>query len=295
MNSFFRGGLIITATLFSGFAVKRAFSTQVRFVEHRFSCGSCSDIKNVVHLYVREEASHKLALVDFDETLAKGKKPEGGGPWFGKSMKYLQEEKKLSFGESRDAVVGLYTKHLLANDAELVENAWPQLLELLHKQEIPVAILTRRSSDFGDITTHWAERLGVKLTHGYFGKEEVVQLAKDPVRHYKGALFCGLNTKQETLTYYLAKRHKEVPFQVSLAVLFADDDERHLSDVAEGLKKFAQAEGIAVTFYGVHYTALKEIGESFELSAAHIKELEAAHSAYNTSVETALEKDRVLA
>lgn len=295
MNSFFRGGLIIAATVFSGFAAKRVFSPRAHFVAHHFVCASCSDVKNVVNAYVSEEATHKLALIDFDETLAKGKKPEGGSAWFGKSMKYLQDEKKLSFPEARDAILGLYTKHLYSNEAELVENEWPQLIELLHKQEIPVALLTRRSSDFGEVTTSWAERLGVRLTQGYFGEEEVVPLVKDPARHYKGALFCGLNTKQETLVYYLDKRHKHAPFKEHLAVLFADDDERHLKDLAEGLEKFAYAHGISVIFYGVHYTALKESSEAFELSAGHIKELEDVYSAYNFSSEKTITRDGVAA
>lgn len=288
MNSFLRSGLIITATVFSGLAVRRTFSTHARFVAHHFVCGSCSDVKNVVNDYVRQEATHKLALLDFDETLAKGKKPEGGGAWFGKSMKYLQDEKKLSFSEARDVILGLYTKHLTSNDAELVETEWPELIEFLHQKKIPVALLTRRSSHFGEITNFWAERLDIKLTQGYFGNEEIVSLPKDPVRHYKGALFCGTNTKQETLAHYLDKRHKHAPFKEHLAVLFADDDERNLKDVSQGLEKFAYAHGIEVTFYGVHYTALKESSASFELNAGHIKELEDVYSAYNSSDEKSI-------
>lgn len=280
-----RYSIIAFVTLLVVFFSRGGVIQEPLFVERSISCSSLNKIKALIGDIVSYRNQELIAIFDIDETLVRRSgTQDGGSEWFTQSIYYLQKTRNLSFKEARNVVYPLYKKYLTLTPIVLMDNRWHDIFNMLKKRAIPVIALTRRSAELSRFTIESLEGLGLTFSERYLGPDSSVQLSKELAIHLKGALFSGLNTKDETLEYFMTKRHQERPFLSKMVILYVDNSELHLESVSRALHTFAEKNEIAITLYAVHYKNLQHI--AFEMIDRHKAELEEAYDHFVLSKGT---------
>lgn len=271
--------IILLVVLLVVFLSRGGIVHEPLFIEHSITCTSLNKIKAVIGEIVSHKDQEVIAIFDVDETLVRRSgTQDGGSEWFTQSIYYLQKTRSLSFKEARNAVYPLYKKYLTLTPIVLMDNRWHDVFNMLKKRAFPVIALTRRSAELSHFTIESLERLGLTFSADYLGADGSAQLSKEIGSHLKGALFSGLNSKDETFEYFMTKRHRERPFFSKMVIVYVDNSELHLESVSRALHAFAEENDIAITLYLVHYQNLRNT--AFEMTARHKAELEEAYDHY---------------
>lgn len=261
-------------------------SQQGVFKGHLFSASSVAEVHSIIHdIKKTSDQHHTLILFDVDETLVQQKETiTGSHEWFSQSVAYL-ESKGLSFNEARHLVVPLQWHYHHHNELELTDVGWPELLEHLNEDHIGRVVLTRRTHPMAELTSVWFERLNLRFSENYFGEDSIVELEGNSVGSYKGKLFCGNNTKGNTLFHFMKMRHAVTPYKDRITVIFIDDREEYFSCVSSALSQFSQDYNVDINFYGIHFVALHAKIKNFLLCEEDKASLDDAYQKYQASLE----------